>query len=91
MNVTAQIIQRLTENKQGVRTYAEYDRAEKIGDELSAKFNTWNGTDVPVDFIVTHVPTVNRYTVVFNLSAWSARAKTGTYLGWFAQKGFFSI
>lgn len=91
MNITQAIIDRLTENKSSIKTYADYDRAIKTGEELGAQFETWNGTDVGMDFIVVYIPTVKRYTVVFNMTNWSARSKTGTYLGYFANKGFFSI
>ncbi len=91
MNIIDRIEERLAENKSSVKTYAAYKSAMAKAEELSQKFEQWNGTNVGMDYLVVKLPLTERWTVVFNLSAWSAKSKTGTYLGWFAQKGFFSI
>jgi hypothetical protein len=91
MNIIERIEERLTENKAGVKTYGAYKTAMAKAEELAAKFEQWNNTNVGMDYMVVQLPSNNRWTVVFNLSAWSAKSRTGTYLGWFAQKGFFSI
>ena len=90
-NITQKIEARLAENKNGVKTFASHQFAEARGEKLSAEFNQYNGTDTNFDHIVVFLPHVKRWTVIFNLTQWSARSNTGTYLGWFAQKGFFSI
>ena len=90
-NLVANIEARLAENKTSIKSYVAYDTAAKVGVELSKQFNTANGTDTPVQFIPVCLPSTGRWSVVFNLTNWSAMANTGCYLGWFAQKGFFSI
>ena len=90
-NLVAKIEARLTENKASVKTYTAYDSAVTVDEQQSSGFNEFNGTDVDVEYIVVFLPTTQRWSVVFNLSKWSMRANTGTYIGWFAQKGFCSI
>lgn len=90
-NLVTEIEARLAENKSSVKTYASFGAAHKVGEKLGSEFNAVNGTDVPVMFIPVFLPETKRWSVVFNLTSWSTKSGTGTYLGWFAQKGFFSI
>ncbi len=91
MNIVHKIEERLQENKSGVKTYATYEAAVGVADRLMREFDQYNGTNLGTDYVVTFLPITKRWTVVFNLSGWAARSKTGTYLGWYASKGFFSI
>jgi hypothetical protein len=91
MNVLQRIENILASSKRGTKTYSTPEMATYVGGSMGERFNKFNGTNVDVEFIVVYVPSVARYTVVFNLTKWCATARVGTYLGWFAQKGFFSI
>jgi hypothetical protein len=90
-NITQIIEERIQESKNSVKTYQRHEKAEEMGRELAQAFEQWNNTKVGVRYIVTYLPNRQRWTVIFDLSNWSAKSKQGTYLGWFAQKGFFSI
>ena len=91
MNIIERIEDRLAENKSGTKTYKTYATAQATAEKLSNEFETWNGTAVGVEYTVVMLPKTQRWTVVFNLSKWIQRANVGTYLGWFAQRGFFSV
>ena len=90
-NITDRIESRLTENKSSVKTYKSYATAAATAEKLSKHFDLANGTDVGVPYIVTMLPTTQRWTVVFDLTSWIARSNQGCYLGWFAMRGFFSV
>lgn len=90
-NITQMIEYRLQENQSSVKTYLRYQKAQEMAQQLVKDFEAYNNTDVGVRYILTFLPNRQRWTVIFDLSNWSARSKQGTYLGWFAQKGFFSI
>jgi hypothetical protein len=90
-NLIDSIEERLAENKSGVKTYKTYATAYSTAEELATKFETANDTDVGMQFMVVMLPKTQRWTVVFNLSRWIQMSNRGTYLGWFATKGFFSI
>lgn len=90
-NIIAKIEARLEENKKAAKTYAAYDKAALMGAKLSEEFNAYNGTNCAVEFIPVYLPQTERWTVVFNLSKWCQQTEQGTYLGWFAERGFFSI
>jgi hypothetical protein len=91
MNVLQRIEDNLASNKSSTKTYATHSKAAEVGKRLGAQFNEWNGSSIDVDFIVVYVPSVARYTPVFNLTKWLRAYNNGTFLGWFAHKGFFSI
>ena len=91
MTIIETIEARLTENKSDTKTYKTYERANATAAKLADQFEAYNGVKVGVEYTVVMLPNVGRWTVVFNLTKWLNRANTGTYLGWFAQKGFFSI
>ncbi len=90
-NITDRIEARLVENKASVKTYKTYAVAYATAEKLAKDFDTANGTDVGVPYIVTMLPTTQRWTVVFDLSNWIARSGRGCYLGWFAVRGFFCV
>lgn len=90
-NLIASIEDRLEENKSSVKTYQTYATAWATAEKLANQFETNNGTDVGMQFMVVMLPKTQRWTVVFNMSRWLSMANTGTYLGWFSQRGFFTI
>lgn len=90
-NILNRIEDRLAENKSSVKTYASYSTAHTVAENESNNFEKWNGTDVGMEYVVVMLPKTHRWTVIFNMSKWIQRANTGTYVGWFAQRGFFSI
>lgn len=91
MNLVNDIQDRLTENKSSVKTYKSFDSASKVGQDLGSKFAAAFGYDDAVGFIVVFLPTIARFTVVFQQMAWFSKHQEGGYVGHFANKGFFSI
>ena len=91
MELVNKIEARLTENKASVKTYKTYESAGKVGLKLGTEFARMYGYDDNVHYIVTYLPTIGRYTVVFRMMDWFAKHKEGGYLGHFADKGFFTI
>lgn len=90
-NLIDSIEERLTENKSGVKTYKTYATAYSTAESLANQFETAHGTDTGMQFMVVMLPRTQRWTVVFNLTRWIRMSQQGIYLGWFANKGFFSI
>jgi hypothetical protein len=91
MNLVTKIEDRLAENKSGVKTYATYESAEKIGNKLGSDYAARCGKTDAVEFIVVFLPKTQRFSVVFRLMDFMTKHQTGGYVGVFAQQGFFSI
>lgn len=91
MNLVAKIECRIAENKSSIKTYKSYETACKTGEDLGLIFATKKGVQFPVEFIPVYLPSLNRWTVVFQQMAWMQRYSQGGYIGWFATNGFFSI
>ncbi len=91
-NLIDRIEDRLAENKNGVKTYAAYANACVAGEKFGAEFARRNGIDhQTTEYIVVYLPNTNRYTVVFRMMDFLNKHQVGGYIGWFANKGFFSI
>jgi len=90
-NILASIETRFTETKSACKLYSGADSATKAGEREVAKLNKDHGTDIECPFIITFVPSQQKFTVVFNFSSWLKNYDNGTYLGWFADRKFFSI
>ena len=91
MNVLDRIEARFAETKSACKLYASAVSAAKTAEAEVAKLNKAHGVEIDCPYVVTFVPSQQKFTVVFNFSRWLQRYNTGTYLGWFAQRGFFSI
>ena len=91
MNLVTRIEERLAENKSGVKTYATYESAEKVGHKLGRNYAECCGKSDAVEFIVVFLPKTQRFSVVFRLMDYLGKHQTGGYVGVFAQQGFFSI
>jgi len=91
MNILDRIERRFTETKKACKLYASTDAADKAAKREIAKLNEAHDADIDCPYIVTFVPSQQKYTVVFDFTRWLQRYNSGTYLGWFAQRGFFSI
>ena len=91
-NLIDLIEDRLAENKSSVKTYGTYTNAVVAGNKLGAEHAKANGIEHDVTpYIVVFLPTTNRYTVVFRMMDFFSKHKLGGYIGWFANKGFFTI
>jgi len=91
MNILDRIEARFTETKTACRLYRTAGSAAMAGDREVAKLNEAHGTDIDCTYFVTFVPSQQEYTVVFDFSGWLRQYDNGTYLGWFAQRNFYSI
>tara|TARA_R110000765_G_scaffold122538_2_gene219060 strand:- start:79 stop:354 length:276 start_codon:yes stop_codon:yes gene_type:complete len=91
MNILDRIEANFAKTKTACKLYATPDRATKAAEAEVAKLNCWHGTDIDCAYLVTFVPTQQKYTVVFCFANWLTRYGTGTYMGWFSQRNFFSI
>lgn len=92
VDLLTKIENRYKENKAAIKLYKTTVTAQKFAEQYADSFNRYNGTEIPVEYIILYVPAAEAYTVVFNMSKWMHHPKaTGTYLAWFAQQGFWSI
>ncbi len=91
MNILEKIETRFTETKSACKLYATAASATKAAEAEIAKLNKAHSTDIDCDYVLVYVPSQDKLTVVFNFTKWLQRYNAGTYLGWFAQRGFFSI
>ena len=91
MNILDRIEARFTETKTACKLYATTASATKAAEAEVAKLNKAHGVEIDCPYIVTFVPSQQKFTVVFDFTRWLQQYDTGTYLGWFAQRGFFSI
>ena len=91
MNILDRIEARFTETKTACKLYANAASATKAAEAEVAKLNKAHGTDIDCTYFVVFVPSQQKMTVVFNFSGWVQRYNNGTYLGWFSQRGFYSI
>ena len=91
MNILDRIEARFTETKTACKLYASAASATKAAEAEVAKLNKAHGTDIDCTYFVVFVPSQQKMTVVFDFSGWVQRYNNGTYLGWFAQRGFYSI
>ena len=91
MNILDRIESRFTETKTACKLYADTAAATKAADREVAKLNKAHDTDIDCLFIITFVPSQQKFTVVFDFSQWVSTYGNGTYLGYFADRGFFSI
>jgi hypothetical protein len=91
MRVIERIEKRLNQNKKGVRTYLTHAAADAAAKRIAEKWDEQPGTYRPIDFYVVFIPAANRWTPVFDLSGWVEKNQIGSYLGFFADAGFFSV
>ena len=91
MNILDRIERRFTETKKACKLYASADAADKVAKREIAMLNEAHSAHIDCPYIVTFVPSQQKYTIVFDFTRWLQRYNNGTYLGWFAQRGFFSI
>jgi hypothetical protein len=91
MNILEQIESRFTETKTACKLYATTASATKAAEAEVAKLNKAHGVEIDCLYIITFVPSQQKFTVVFDLSRWVNRYGSGTYLGWFSRRNFFSI
>jgi hypothetical protein len=96
-NIT-EMVRRVTDDGFGgdIKTYKAYEmavlKAEALAQDAVRAFGggTPGDENYGPDFIIT--TTANgRFTPVFLLTSWMNAYKLGGYLGFFAQKGYFSV
>jgi len=90
-NILASIETRFTETKSACKLYSSAASATKTAEREVAQLNKAHGTDIDCAFIVTFIPSQQKFTVVFDFSSGLKNYDNGTYLGWFADRKFFSI
>ena len=92
MNILDRIEARLRENKGAVKLYKTATSAEKVAEKEVKNLNDRHADreDCRCDYIITYVPSQAKYTIIFHFTPW-IRAAGGTYVGWFANRNFFSI
>jgi len=91
MNILDRIEARFTETKNACKLYATTASATKAAEAEVAKLNKAHGVEIDCPYIVTFVPSQQKFTVVFDFTRWLQRYNTGTYVCWFADRNFFSI
>ena len=91
MNVLEKIETRFTETKTACKLYVDAASASKAAERAVAELNEGHNANIDCAFIVTFIPSQQKFTVVFDFSRWLMEYGTGTYLGWFADRKFFSI
>jgi hypothetical protein len=91
MNILDLIEARLITTKNAYKLYSNATKAAEAAEAEVAELNKAHGVEIDCPYIVTFVPSQQKFTVVFNFSRWLQRYNTGTYLGWFADRNFFSI
>lgn len=91
MNILDRIEARFTETKTACKLYADTVAATKAAEREIAKLNKAHDVDIDCDYFLVFVPSQNKLTVVFNFTKWLNHYGYGTYLGWFANRNFYSI
>lgn len=93
MNHVARIIERLNENKTAFKMYASYERATKEAENVvnNALIYYDAHKKIPMNYVVTYIPTVEKYVLIFDLSGFMRNNDVGGYLGWIAQQGHYSF
>ena len=91
MNILDRIEARFAETKTACKLYATPASATKAAEREVAQLNKAHGTDIDCEYILVFVPSQDKLTIVFNFTKWINRYNNGTYLGWFSQRGFYSI
>ena len=91
MNILDRIEARFTETKNACKLYATTASATKAAEAEVAKLNKAHGVEIDCPYIVTFVPSQQKFTVVFDFTRWLQRYNAGTYVCWFADRNFFSI
>ena len=91
MNILDRIESRFTETKTAYKLYANTASATKAAEAEVARLNKAHNVGIDCPYIITFVPSQQKFTVVFDFTRWLERYNAGTYIGWFALRGFFSI
>jgi len=82
---------RIVENKSSVKTYATYDRASAVAEKEGNDFDTFNHANIGMKHLIVKLPSSGRYTPVFMMNDYMTRLQNGTYMCFFADRGFFCI
>lgn len=95
-DLIARIEKRLTETKNPCKLYATEAKAEAVAVELAqlcADHFAKTGTATrPARYVVVLIPSVNKWTVGFDLTEVMNRAdSTGGYLGIMSERGFYTF
>ena len=95
-DLVARIEKRLTETKSPCKLYATEKVAESIAETFALEFAQYFARDPskahPARYIVVHIPSVDKYTVGFDLSELMSRSThTGGYVGIVSASGFYSF
>lgn len=95
MNMLEAIETRLTQNKSAVKTYKTADAATKAAEKEIADFFASQSEFQPYPpkmfYVVTYIPSNQRFTVIFNTGRWFAESGRGGYVSHFAERGFFCM
>ena len=91
MNILDRIEARFTKTKTACKLYANAASATKAAEAEVAKLNRAHDVEIDCPYIVTFVPSQQKFTVVFQYSVWARQYDSGTYMCWFADRNFFSI
>jgi len=90
MNILERMEERLNENKSAFKTYATAQAASKAIEKKIAQVAAFHGKPADMDYMTMLLPSVNRFAVIVDFSAWMRKYETGGYVGEFAQAGFWS-
>jgi hypothetical protein len=82
---------RIFENKSSVKTYASYDRATAVAEKEGDDFDKFNNVNIGMKHLIVKLPSSGRYAPVFMLNDYMTRLQNGTYMCFFAGRGFFCI
>ena len=91
MNILKLIENRLTENKSSVKLYATPEAAQRTAIKENDLLKQAYNTEVDCDYLVTFIPSVQKYTVVFMFTKWNQLYGHGVYMFYFADRKFFSV
>ena len=90
MNILERMEERLNENKAAFKTYATAQAAAKAIEKKIAQVAAANNKPADMDYMTMMLPSVNRFAVIVDFSAWMRKHGVGGYVGVFAASGFWS-
>lgn len=90
MNILERMEERLNENKAAFKTYATATSAAKAIEKKIEQVAAFYEKPADMDYMTMMLPSVNRFAVIVDFSAWMRKHDVGGYVGAFAASGFWS-
>lgn len=90
MNILERMEERLNENKSAFKTYATANAASKAIEKKIAQVAAFYDKPADMDYMTMMLPSVGRFAVIVDFSAWMRKYEVGGYVGEFSASGFWS-